>query len=178
MGEDVWLPAEQFPGEPRKIVLAAFDNPELLKDLGEVARGENARVRLARPQTPDIIPFPGNVKIIDREYVGLEYWEAFCEFLEQVNQEPPSPKYEEDKETPGAEELLDETPLIIVDRDLERTRQIYEHSEGALAPVHYIQQDSVELIVHLTSQILRESQPIDCNVKAGGPPESAVRLDD
>ncbi len=178
-GEEPWLQAHEFPVEPRKTILAAFDNPGLLQALGELARENAAVVRLTRPRTPDIIPFSANVKVIDRAFVGSDNWAAFCQFLEEVNQEPAPEEY-----TPEAEELgdlaalVDETPLVIVDREAEAPDQAFENPDAALGPVHYVSQDSVPRILELVAHILKYSYPINCPVAAQEPPEDALRLDD
>ncbi len=158
--------------EAKKQIVIVSRNYKLLAALSELAEQENAQLRHARQGTPDVLVFSGAVKIIDRPYLGEETWETFCEYLEQVNDEAEFPLLDEQGEIIFEEPIYDETPLIIIDSDPANTRLIFLEPKHPIGCVYYIEQQSVELILHLTRKLVRGSSETGaCMVKAVDGPE-------
>ena len=137
--------------ENKKQILTVIDNKELLDALIQLANQENAQVRSCRPNTPDIIVFSACVKIIDREYLGIESWKNFCEYLEDVNYK--EPVLQEEKG------IYDDTPIIIV--DVMEDSEDYSKPECAIGAVRYIEQSNIEEIIEASRYYLKK-----CNITA------------
>ena len=150
--------AYELPEENMKQIIAVIDNERLMAALGDVAGEEGAQVCRARPDTPDIFVFTGNIRIVDREYLGQESWDFFCRLLEEVNESPIIHDYQKG--------LRDEVPLLIVDKDLERSSRDFQEPEAARGGVYYISQHSPELIAMQVKRILQGSEPVGSFVKA------------
>jgi|GEM_PF-2946413 len=155
-----------YPQEPTKHIVAVTKNYVLLEALKDLAQKDKAYLRRARPETPDIIVFPANVKIIDRGYLGEESWEAFCEYLAQVNDDADFPGEEEDGEVLFEEDIFDDTPLIIIDDSKKVSGKEFEKPQKAIGKVYYLGKEEVNLIVQLTARILKNSIPKGCGIKA------------
>lgn len=150
--------AYELPEENMKQIIAVIDNERLMAALEKVAAEESAQVCRARPDTPDIFVFTGNIRIVDREYLGQESWGFFCRLLENVNESPIIHDYQKG--------LRDEVPLLIVDEDLERSRRNFQDPGAARGGVYYISQHSPELIAMQVKRILQGSEPVGSFVKA------------
>jgi hypothetical protein len=97
-------------------IVVVLDNLLLVEELMEMARREGAALRHARPDSPDIIAFSGHVKIIDRQLLGKNAWEDFCDYLAEVNNDKTDyPTLDEIGELVIETHIRDDTPLIIVD---------------------------------------------------------------
>ena len=154
-----------FP-EHKKQVVVVSNNYKLLLALNDLIDKENAQLRHARSKTPDILVFSGTVKIIDRSYLGNRDWETFCDYLEEVNSECDLPVCNENKEVLYSEPIFDDTPLIIIDDAKNNKDEYFKHPHKAKGGVYYIDQHSIELIIHLTSNLLREGSFFVSRVKA------------
>lgn len=146
-------------------ILLASDNKKLIKALSELAEQKQAQVCLLRPKTPDIV-FKGNVRVIDRHYLGHEHWEIFCSFLAEVNKEEDYPLLDEDGEVLCEEPLYDEIPLIIIDNNPEKGSLEFSYPLEARGEVLLIDQDSIEEILKNTTRLIRDSQPIVSGARA------------
>ncbi len=154
-----------FP-EHKKQVVVVSNNYKLLLALNDLTDKENAQLRHARSKTPDILVFSGTVKIIDRLYLGKKDWETFCDYLEEVNSDCDLPVYDENNEILYSEPIFDDTPLIIIDDAHINKDEYFKHPNKAKGGVYYIDQHSIELIIHLTRKLLREGSFFVCRVKA------------
>ena len=154
-----------FP-EHKKQVVVVSNNYKLLLALHDLTDKENAQMRNARSKTPDILVFSGTVKIIDRSYLGKKDWETFCDYLEEGNSECDLPVYDDNNEVLYSEPIFDDIPLIIIDNAQNNKDEYFKHPNKAKGGVYYIDQNSIELIIHLTRKLLREGSFFVCRVKA------------
>jgi len=154
-----------FP-EHKKQVVVVSNNYKLLLALNDLTDKENAQLRHARSKTPDILVFSGTVKIIDRLYLGKKDWETFCDYLEEVNSDCDLPVYDENNEILYSELIFNDTPLIIIDDAKNNRNEVFKHPHKAKGGVYYIDQHSIELIIHLTRKLLREGSFFVSRVKA------------
>ncbi len=158
--------------DTRKQLLVVSDNYKLLAALTEMADKENAQLRHARPNTPDIIVFSGAVKVIDRHYLGKDSWETFCDYLAQVNEgyvgsDVTGNNSNAHNKSDEDEVIYDDTPLILIDKKIGRADN-YEFipPANALGEVKYIDRDSVQLIVQAARSFLLKNNCLVANVRA------------
>ena len=152
--------------EQKKRIGVVADNDRLLYAVKRLAVFHDAHLHCCRPHTPDILVFPGTVKIIDRYYLGRESWNAFCEYLSQVNDRSNTCLQKEFSITISDKDIYDYTPIIIVDRDQAKATYTFQTPQIAMGKPYYINQDSVELIIHLTNKLLREGSEVYRSVEA------------
>lgn len=143
----------QLPHEDMKQIIAVTDNEKIIAGLEAVARKEGAQLCLVRPETPDIIVFSGNVRVVDREYLGKESWDMFCEYLSMVNTGEEYPIIDENGEVLIEAPVYDRTPIIIIDE----SSMVRLSPENALGKVYYMKKQAHEFIGARVRKILRES---------------------
>jgi len=155
----------EFSDKSKKEIVVASDSNKLIKALEKLADKEEAELCLLRKDTPDIIVFSGNVRIVDREFLGREAWDVFCEYLKDVNTDWEVSDF---TEAELAERLdiyfegtYDRTPLIIIDEKSEFALPRYTKGD-----VFYIKKDSVELITALVRRIIKNSESQSSKVRA------------
>ncbi len=158
--------------DTRKQLLVVSNNYKLLAALTEMADEENAQLRHARPNTPDLIVFSGAVKVIDRQYLGKDSWETYCDYLSQVNEgyvgSDVTGKISNAHNKSDEDEVIyDDTPIILIDKMIGMVDN-YEFipPAHALGEVKYIDRDSVQLIVQATRSFLRKSNSLVATVRA------------
>lgn len=139
-------------------ILLASDNIKLIKALSEIAKQEQAQICLLRPNTPDII-FKGNIRIVDRHYLGYEWWEIFCDFIAEGTNNEDYPILDDNGEVIFEEPLYDKIPIIIIDNKTEEGLE-FSYPEEARGEVLFIDQDSIDEILKNTARLLHDSQPI------------------
>lgn len=163
----------EYPARGLKQITAVVNNARLINALEETAEKEKVQICQARPHTPDIIAMSGNLRIVDRKYLGQESWNDFCEYLRQTNQEMAYPLLDNQGEILIDESYVDDTPLLIVD-NLEKENHNFSDLENVLGKVYYINQKSTELITACVRKILRNSIP-ECGMVKAIPEDKADR---
>lgn len=143
----------ELPDESKKQIIAATNNKDLIKALEDIAKKEGGQVCLLREGTPDLIPFNGNVRVVDRMHMGKDNWETFCEFLKDVNKDDEYPIRDEDGEILIEEPIYDQTPIIIIDD--EGKEGDFLPPKYALGEVQYISQNAPGVVKEKVKQILR-----------------------
>ncbi len=153
------------PDPTCKQILLASDNTKLIKALSDLAEQEQAQVCLLRPNTPDIV-FSGNVRVIDRHYLGHDCWESFCDFIADGTKKEDYPILDDDGEVIIEEPLHDEIPLIIIDNKPEEEGLEFSYPEETRGEVLFINQDSIDDILNDLARLLHNSQPIVSGTRA------------
>lgn len=155
-----------YPQKDKQVVLASNDE-DLKNALDTMATGEDAEVRLIRPDTPDIVVFSGCVRVVDRRLVGDETWSMFSEYIDEVNDPDQDPVIvDEDGEVLLDGPLYDEVPLVLTDGDSDSQRfTIPRHMRGS---VFHMDGRAVQLVVQLVRKILRCSDARASHVRAEG----------
>ncbi len=92
--------------EPR--LLLACDDDRLAAALIRWCREHWKTLYMAQPGTPDLAAIPCFAMVVDRNYVGLEQWELYCDFCDEIAGSMPDSFEERTEKPPG-------TPVLIVD---------------------------------------------------------------
>ncbi len=150
-GRSTCLSPFDYPRDQKQIAVVSAST-ELIDALASLAAKEAAQVRLCRPRTPDIIVFSANVRVVNRGFLGMELWEQFCAFMDEINDPNATwPIADEDGNAVLVHPLFDETPLIIVDRYGDRLPlPLYLRCKA-----RFIQESATDLIVQLVRNHLR-----------------------
>lgn len=148
----------EFPEKNKKQIVVAADDVKLIESLKRL--DEKAQLCLVRANTPDIIAFSGNIRIIDREYLKEKAWNDFCEFLRMVNDDAKYPIVDDDGEILIDEPTYDEVPILIIDENKQFKKPSY-----AKGGVYYIKKEATELIMALVRKKLKNSKPKDIMIR-------------
>ena len=156
----------ELPERGLKHIIAVINHKPLINILKDIAKEEQAQLCLARPNTPDIIAMSGNLRIVNRQYLGKRSWNNFCEFIKQTNQTMDYPLLDDGGGLIIDEFYIDDTPLLIVDENNEKINHNFSKLENMIGEVYFINKNSTDLIAALVKKILKNNSPRGGMVRA------------
>ncbi len=116
---------KQLP-EGKKVIMLVSRDIQLYIALQKIAEREGAYLYMPQHNYPELIAWSSasEVQIEDRLLMGRDNWNAFCDYLEDVNHTGfEYPIRDESGEILFEEPFYDHTPLIIIDANLRESRE-------------------------------------------------------
>jgi len=112
--------------EGKKVIMLVTKDIELYIALQKLAESEDAYLYMPQHNYSELIAWSTSaaVQIVDRLLMGKDNWDAFCDYLEDVNQTGLEyPLRDESGEVIFEEPIYDHTPLIYIDANLGFTQK-------------------------------------------------------
>lgn len=103
------------------MIMLVSKDMQLYITLQKLVESEEVYLYMPQPNYSELIAWSSAaaVQIIDREIMGQDNWNAFCDYLEDVNQTGVDyPERDESSEVLFEEPHYDHTPLILIDANL------------------------------------------------------------
>gem|GEM_PF-670072 len=135
-------------------IFVVLQNIELVGTLLDVARDAGAHVFFGEPDSPDIIAVPSDIRVVDRNLLGEEAWNAYCSYLDEVNDDAAYPILDETGEVLIREPLREDVPIIIVDSELPQSINKFTKPNKPEGCVHYISPWLPDLVVEKVREVL------------------------
>ncbi len=148
---------KQLP-EGKKVVMLVSKDIQLSIALHKLAEREGAYLYVPQHNYSELIAWSSAsvVQIIDRLLMGQENWEAFCDYLDDVNQTGVEyPIRDESGEVLFEEPLYDHTPLIIIDANLSGTRKKLRNANKPKGKTFGVEGGSIDLIEKIVKHMLQ-----------------------
>jgi len=134
---------------------------QLYNALKKIAESEGAYLYMPQHNYSELIAWSSAsaVQIIDRLLMGEDNWNAFCDYLEDVNQTGVEyPIRDESGEVLFEEPIYDHTPLIIIDDNIRESREKLRKPNKPNDKNFGVEGGSIDLVSKLVTHILQEKE--------------------
>lgn len=148
---------KQLP-EGKKVIMLVSKDIQLYIALQKLAEHEGAYLYMPQHNYSELIAWSSaaDVQIVDRLVMGKDNWDAFCDYLEDVNYAGVEyPVSDESGEVLFEEALYDHTPLIIIDANLRESREKLRNPNKPNDKVFSVEGGSIDLVTKLVIHILQ-----------------------
>lgn len=148
---------DQLP-EGKKVIMLVSKDIQLYMALQKIAELEGAYLYMPQHNYSELIAWSSAaaVQIVDRILMGQDNWNAFCDYLDDVNQTGVEyPVRDESGEVLFEEPLYDHTPLIIIDANLSLTRQKLRNANKPIGKTFGVEGGSIDLMEKLVTHFLQ-----------------------
>ncbi len=147
---------KQLPEGKKVIMLVSKDVP-LFIALQKLAEREEAYLYMPQSNYSELIAWSSAtaVQVVDRLLMGQDHWDAFCDYLDEVNQTGVEyPIRDESGEVLFEEPIYDHTPLIIIDANLRLSRGTLRDPNKPNDKTFGVEGGSIDLVTKLVMHIL------------------------
>ncbi len=148
---------DQLP-EGKKVIMLVSKDIQLAIALQKLAEVEGAYFYMPQYNYSELIAWSSAaaVQVIDRWLMGQENWNAFCDYLDDVNDtEIEYPIKAEDGEVLLEEPIYDHTPLIITDWHMERALKEFRDPKKPQDKLFYIEGGSDDMVTKIVEYVLK-----------------------
>jgi hypothetical protein len=148
---------KQLP-EGKKVIMLVSKNIQLYIALQKLAERECAYLYMPQHNYSELIAWSSAsaVQIIDRLLMGEDNWNAFCDYLEDVNQAGVEyPIRDSSGEVLFEEPNYDHTPLIIIDANLRASREKLRNPNKPNNKNFGVEGGSIDLVEKLVIHFLQ-----------------------
>lgn len=144
-----------------KLIILISKDLELMELMLQISGDKGYQLYMPDSNFIETITRPCALQIFDRSDLGKEAWDAYCEYLRNVNDESDTyPIMEEKSEDQPKESTYDHSPLIIVDKLLHITSKEYQDPIKPIGRVFHLGGTPIDLIEVIANKLL-DGQTID-----------------
>ncbi len=148
---------KQLP-EGKKVIMLASKDIQLAIALQQLAEEEGAYLYMPQYDYTELIAWSSAaaVQVVDRWLMGQGKWNAFCDYLDDVNEtETEYPIQDENREVLMEEPIFDHTPLIITDWHMEKSLKEFRKPEKPKEKLFYIEGGTDYVVAKLVEYFLQ-----------------------
>lgn len=144
--------------EGKHVIMLVSKDIQLAIALQQLAEKEGAYLYMPQYDYTEMIAWSSAaaVQVVDRWLMGQDKWNAFCDYLDDVNEtETEYPIQDENREVLMEEPIFDHTPLIITDWHMEKSLKEFRKPEKPKEKLFYIEGGTDYVVAKLVEYFLQ-----------------------